>query len=155
MKKHLMLIGLCTFTLFGCSNSNEEKSSSTSVSSEVASMLVDDVQQEDIDKIKSALEEGFSSFSDVSYSNATRTFHLTPKDGLSETETLKKVANDPKYAEHEKTIKDMASSVVEISNLIEDKIAQDISIELDNPNENGESLFIVSNGQIEYPILTK
>lgn len=153
MKKHLLLIGLCTIVLFGCSNSDEELASSTSVSSEVAAVLVDDVKQEDIDKIQSALEEGFSSFSNVSYSNETRTFHLTPKDGVSETDTLIKVANDPNYAEHEKVIKDMASSVVEMSNLIEDNIAKDVSIELDNPNENGESFFIVSNGQIEYPIL--
>lgn len=153
MKKHLLLIGLCTIALFGCSNSDEEKASSTSVSSEVAAILVDDVKQEDIDKIKSALEEGYSSFSDVSYSNETRTFHLFPKDGVSETDTLKKVANDPKYAENETIIKDMASSLVEMSNMIEENIAKDISIELDNPNENGKSFFIVSNGQIEYPIL--
>lgn len=152
MNKFLLFISLCTFALAGCSN-NEETDATAASSVEVSSTAGAAVKQEDVSKIKSALEEGYSSFYDVSYFDETMTFHLIPKDGISETDTLKKIANNPNDAEHEKTIKEMAGSLVEMSNMIEENIAEGINIELDNPNENGESLFIVSNGQIEYPVL--
>lgn len=152
MKKFLLFISLCTFALAGCSN-NEEKTATAASNAEVAPTVDSTIKQEDISKIKSALEEGYSSFCDVRYFDETMTFHLIPKDGTSETDTLIKVANNPNDAEHEKTIKEMAGSLVEMSNMIEENIAKGINIELDNPNENGESLFIVTNGQIEYPVL--
>ena len=152
MKRFLLFISLCTFALAGCSD-NKETSATSGSSVSVESIAASGVSQEDVNKIYSALEEGYSNYYDVSYSNETLTFHLTAKDGLSETETLKKVANNPTYAKHETTIKEMAGSLVEMSNLIEENISEGVNIELDNPNESGESLFVVSDGQIEYPIL--
>lgn len=152
MKRFLLFISLCTFALAGCSD-NEETTATVASSVAVESIADSAIKQEDVDKIQSALEEGYSNYYDVRYFDETMTFHLTPKDGTSETDTLKKVANNPNDAEHEKTIKEMAGSLVEMSNIIEENIAEGINIELDNPNENGESLFIFSNGQVEYPIL--
>lgn len=152
MKKFLLFVSLCTFALAGC-NGNNGAAAIPESSAAVEAIAVVNIKKEDINKIQSALEEGYSNYYDISYSNETSTFHLTAKDGLPETDTLKKVADNPNYTEHEKTIKDMASSLVDMSNLIEENIAEGINIELDNPIENGKSLFIVSGGQIEYPIL--
>lgn len=152
MKKSLLFACLCILALTGCGKDQEGVSESNSAAS-VESISTISVGQEDINKIQSALEDGYSNNYDISYSNETSTFHLNAKEGLSETETLKKVANNPTYEQHETTIKEMAGSLVEMSNLIEENISQGIKIELDNPNDSGESLFVVSDGQIEYPIL--
>lgn len=152
MKKYLLFACLCLLTLTGCTKDPEGVSESSSAAS-VESVSVINIDQEDVNKIQSALEDGYSNYYDISYSNETSTFHLTAKEGLSETETLKKVASNPNYEEHETTIKEMAGSLVEMSNIIQENIVEGINIELDNPNENGEPLFIVSDGQIEYPIL--
>lgn len=152
MKKYLLFACLCMLALTGCTKDHEGVSESSSAAS-VESISVIRVKQEDVNKIQSALEDGYSNYYDISYSNETSTFHLTAKGGLSETETLKKVADNPTYEKHETTIKEMAGSLVEMSNLIEENISEGVNIELDNPNESGESLFIVSGGQIEYPIL--
>lgn len=152
MKKYLLFACLCMLALTGCTKDQESVSESSSAAS-VESVSVISIDQEDVNKIQSALEDGYSNYYDISYSNETSTFHLTAKEGLSETETLKKVASNPNYEEHETTIKEMAGSLVEMSNIIQENIVEGINIELDNPNENGEPLFIVSDGQIEYPIL--
>lgn len=152
MNKFLLFISLCTFALAGCSDNNGAAAISES-SATVEAITVVSIKQEDINKIQSALEEGYSNYYDISYSNENSTFHLTAKDSLSETETLKKVADNPTYEKHETTIKEMAGSLVEMSNLIEENISEGVKIELDNPNKGGKSLFIVSDGQIEYPIL--
>ena len=152
MKRFLLFISLCTFALAGCSD-NKETSATSASSVSVELSAASGVSQEDVNKIQSALEKGFSNFYDVTYSEESLTFHLSAKDGLSETETLKKVASNPNYEKHENIIKEMAGSFVEMSNLIEESISEGVRIELDNPNGSGEPLFIVSDGQIEYPIL--
>lgn len=152
MKKYLLFACLCMLALTGCTKDEEGVSESSSAAS-VESISVISVKQEDVNKIQSALEKGFSNFYDITYSEESLTFHLSAKDGLSETETLKKVASNPNYEKHENIIKEMAGSFVEMSNLIEENIAEGIRIELDNPIGSGESLFVVSDGQIEYPIL--
>ncbi|WP_373750298.1 hypothetical protein [Jeotgalibaca porci] len=149
----LIIFFISLVTLSACSigkpsESSDIESALTETSEETVALPEDNVEM-----IISALEEGYSDFANVTYSDNNATFHLKPKEGHSETETLKKIANNPNEKKHEETIKDGAEALVDMSIMIKENIADGISIQLDNPYEGKNPLFIITDGKIAYPIL--
>lgn len=149
----LIILFISLVTLSACAiekptESSDYESALTETSKEKVSLPEDKVEM-----IVSALEEGHSDFANVTYSSDNSTFHLKPKEGHSETETLKKIANNPNEEKHEKAIKDVAEALVDMSIMIKENIADGISIQLDNPYEGKNPLFIITDGKIAYPIL--
>ena len=153
MKKIILPLFLTIF-LFGCQKSNEpEISISSESSSIVESSSVIDIDFESVDKVTEALKTGFGAITNISFSEDNLTFHLTPIAGINETETLIKIAANPKAKGHQDALKTMALSCVEFSQLISENVGKGYSIQLDNPENDEKPFFIVRDGNVEYPIM--
>lgn len=172
MKK--MVLGIA-FTLLsigfvGCSdNSNNDHSDSsfsgsvkenhsTDYSTDESSSISDETSIDKQAKNKTditlnALKKGYSSIANVTYSETDKTFHLAPIDGLSETVTLQKIADAPTSVAHQDALKNMASQLIEMSNMISENVGTGFKISFDNPYQDRKPLFIIEDGNVEYPIL--
>lgn len=150
MKKIFVLSLLCGIILVGCVSKSEKKlESDSSLTTEKNS------QQKNIDNAIGSLKKGFSAYHDVSFDKKNKSFILSPKEGLSETETLKKIADNPTEPKYEETLKNIASNFVELSITISGKIGKDYKIKMKRPGNDNKDMFVVQDGNISYPIITE
>lgn len=157
MKKIIILSLLSGLFLVGCGSNNDKKNESAS--STTAENSIDrkasekKSKQKNIDIAVNSLKKGFSAYHDVSFDEKTKSFILNPKEGLSETETLKKVADNPVEPKYEETLKGMASNFIELSTTISEKVGKDYKIKLKYPGDNNKDIFVIQDGNISYPII--
>ncbi|WP_430597542.1 hypothetical protein [Enterococcus sp. AZ177] len=150
MKKFFVLSLLCGIILVGCVSKNEKK-----IDSESSLTTEKNSQQKNIDNAISSLKKGFSAYHDVSFDKKTKSFILSPKEGLSETKTLIKIADNPTEPKYEETLKGIASNFIELSISISKNIGKDYKIKLASPGNDHKYMFVVQDGNISYPIITE
>jgi len=174
MKKMVLGIAfaLLSIGLVGCSDNSSNNLSDSSISNSIkethstdysadessntsAKTSTDKQAEDKTDITLNALKKGYSSIANVTYSETDKTFHLAPIDGLSETVTLQKIADAPASVAHQDALKNMASQLIEISNMISENVGTGFKISFDNPYQDRKPLFIIEDGNVEYPILTQ
>ena len=149
-----LFLAIVTLFSFGCQSNNESEGSSSENSATISeSYGAPDINMENVDIIKESLNKGFGAINNISFSESSLTFHLTPIAGLTETDALEKIANNPKAEEHQNTLKALASSCIEFSQIVSDNVGKGYSIQLDNPSNNKKPFFIVKDGNVEYPVM--
>lgn len=112
-----------------------------------------EINKDGVEKTLSSLKQGYASYYDIEFIEADKTFHLIPKKGINETDTLKKIADNPTGIQEQDSLKKMSSSLVELSNLITEHVGKGYSISFDNPYGKGKELSVLTDGNINYPIL--
>lgn len=170
MKKIMLGIAFTMLSIgfVGCSDNSSNDHSDSSISSSAkenhsideSSSISDETSIDKQSKNKTditlnALKKGYSSIANVTYSETDKTFHLAPIEGLSETVTLQKVADAPDSVAHQDALKNMASQLIEMSNMISENVGKGFKISFDNPYQDKKPLFIIEDGNVEYPILTQ
>ncbi|MBO0438918.1 hypothetical protein [Candidatus Enterococcus ikei] len=156
MKKIVILSLLSGLFLVGCGSNSDKKTESTSPkTSESSTAQADKDKQKNIEIAVNSLKKGFSAYHDISFDKKTKSFILKPKEELSETETLKKVADSPTEPKHEETLKNIASNFIELSTTISENIGKDYKIKLKYPGDNNRDIFVIQDGNISYPIINE
>lgn len=154
MKKVIILSLLSGLFLVGCGgNSSKKTESTTSKTSESSISQADKDIKTNIEIAINSLKKGFSATHNISFDEKTKSFILSPKDGLSETETLKKVADNPTEPKYEETLKNMASNFIDLSTTISSNIGKEYKIKLKYPGNDNRDIFIIQDGNISYPII--
>lgn len=149
-----MLSLLSGLFLVGCGGNNSKKTESTSSkTSETSSNKAEKEKQKNIETAVNSLKKGFSATHNISFDEKTKSFILSPKEGLSETNTLKKVADNPTEPKYEETLKNMASNFIDLSTTISSNIGKDYKIKLKYPGNDNRDIFVIQDGNISYPII--
>lgn len=127
-------------------NTTETNSSITNESS-----VSNEVAQQAIDAVVVSLQKGLAGTHNVEYDKINKTFKISAIQGIPETTTLQKIANEPTNERYLDTIKGMASNFVNLSIDMKQKLGSGYSIVLLNPTDGGKDIFIVKDGNISYP----
>lgn len=151
--KKLLVLGLSVLFLIGCSKESSEAPQISSSESE--STMLESLDQGKIDIIINSLNEGFGGITNISFNEESKTFHMSPIPGLKETEALKIIAENPEDETVQSTLKQMASSAIELSSLITENLGEGYSIQLDGLENDPVPFYVIKDSTIEYPVLNK